>query len=165
MMRSFGVLLLLGSIVCARPPEPVTITSDSGRFTVTFPAKPSTASSKEIVTDAGTLTVITQKVEVAGVNYALSYTDYPESFRLANAKDVLDGAAKAMVGDSAGSVKDLTQDGVPGRTLAIGGGDNEVKARIFLDGRRIYVVVACGTAKSMKGSAADGFVGGLNLAK
>jgi hypothetical protein len=164
MLRSFGLILVVASVAIARPPEPVPTTSEAGRFTVTFPAKPS-QTEKDIVTDAGTLKVTTLKAETGGVQYAVSFTDYPNSFRQTSAKDILDAAAKAMAGDSAGSVKEFTQEGVPGRTLTLGGGDNEVKARLFLDGQRLYVVVACGTQKAMKGSSADSFVGGFSLSK
>ena len=166
MYRHLPALLLLASVAVARPPgvEPPTV-SDGGRYVVAFPVKANPPVDREVVTDAGTLAVTTQRVESGGVQFAVSYTDYPDSFRRASGKDILDGAAKALAADGSAGVTPFTQNGVPGRTVAVSGGENEVRARLYLDGRRLYVVVACGPQRAMRGSAAEAFIGSFGISK
>lgn len=150
--------------------------SDTGKYSVVFPVKPSKVESdKSIATAAGNLTLMTSKAEGNGVVYSVTYTDYPEAFK---DKDVqparlLDGVMNGMKGTDGQltgglplEVKDETgqvmKDGT-GRQFTINAGSNQVRVQLYLVGRRLYVVQASGKAVATQARAADEFLASFQL--
>lgn len=171
MTRLLAVLavgVLAGIAVAERPPPgPVEHKSDTGRYTVTFPARSAPASvDKELATSAGNLTVWTTKGESAGAVYAVTYTDYPESFGIVNPKEILEGVVNRMKGDDGkATVDDTTLEGVSGKVVTVTAGENVVRAKVFLVEQRLYIVTVSGKKETTRGDAPDKFLSSFAFTK
>ena len=157
------------------PSPPGKHTSDGGGFTVQFPTRPtSVEDAKQIATPAGNQTVTTTKVETGGVVYSVSWTEYPESFGIVSAKEILDGVVGGMKGKDGrvfgfdgkdGTGEDISLDGVTGRRLAVAAGDNLARAKLYLKERRLYMVLVSGRREASQGGQADRFLDSFAWAK
>jgi hypothetical protein len=156
----FALGVLTGTALAASPPKPKDYTSEGGGYSVQFPGSSVKVEDDKapVATSAGNLKVVTAKCESNGVIYSVTYTDYPDTFGVVSTKEVLDGVVAGMKG-SDGTVKatDITESEVSGRAVTVTAGDNLVRGKVFLDGRRLYLVMACGKKGAVQ-PAADKFL-------
>jgi hypothetical protein len=142
--------------------------SDAGKYSVVFPVKPSKLDAdKSIATAAGNLTVFTSKAEASGVVYSVTYTEYPESFSDVQPGRLLDGVTNGMKGTDGQVTGGLPLDvpGGEGRQFTITAAGNYVRVKLYLVGRRLYLVQASGKAEATKSRAADEFLNSFTLLK
>ncbi len=170
-MRKLLAVFVLGLVVgtaVAEKPTPTGHVSDAGKFSVVFPAKPlKLDADRQVATAGGNLTVVTSKYESGAVVYSVTYTDYPESFKEVSAAELLKGVVSGMKGADGQVSSDEKFDvtGGAGRSVSITAGDNVVRAKIYLTGRRLYLVQVSGKKDGTKGKAADDFLASFNLTK
>ena len=156
------------------PPPPAkgkTHTSDAGRFRVLAIGELK-SESKNLSTAAGVLEVRTERFEgVRDLMVAVVYTDYPETFKDADVKSVLEGVCEGMRGVDGKLVRNREDslgtgaDTITGRDVRIEAGRNVVHARIFLNGSRLYQVMASGPRDAVDGKIATDFVNSFELVK
>ncbi len=170
MRTVLAVLVLVLGVGTALADKPTTSghVSDAGKYSVVFPGKPTKLDSdKAVATAGGNLTVITSKYESGSAVYSVTYTDYPESFKEVIPSRVLDGVVNGMKGadgELLGSdVIDL--DGGAGRSVTISAGENQVRAKVFLSGRRLYLVQVSGRKDATRGKSVDDFLSSFHLTK
>jgi hypothetical protein len=145
--------------------------SEAGRFRVKFPERPET-DTKELALGAGgqTVTVTTEKAD--GPNnsvFAVTFADYPESYRNVPIKTVLDGVRDGLKGTDGKVEKDdevfLGDDKVPGREFRITAGRRVIHARVYLHGTRLYQVMVTGTKERFPTSTVKEFHNSFELKK
>lgn len=162
------VVALSASAVLADKSSLSKFSSETGKFTVDFPSRPNkTDSDKSLATASGNVTVVTSRAEKDGAVYSVTFADYPESFYGVSATHVLDGVIEGMKGKD-GEVSGTSSfdvDGLPGRTATITAGENVVKAKVLLAGRRLYLVQVCGKKEAVRARAADDFLSSFRLEK
>jgi hypothetical protein len=141
--------------------------SDAGRYTVTFPAKPSKKEDdRTVATAGGNLVVVTTRCEANGVIYSVAYTDYPTSFREVNASRILEGVVSGMKGDSKDATATELSDGEhSGRLVGVNSGENAMRAKVLLVGQRLYLVQVSGRKKAVATDATDKFLSSFVLDK
>ena len=172
-MQKLLAVFVLGLGVGAAMAEKPTATghvSDAGKFSVVFPAKPTKLDGdKQLATAGGNLTVYTSKYETVDAIYSVTWTDYPESFKEVSASKLLDGVVGGMKGADGKAEDDKPFDvtGGVGRsvTLAVKDSGNVVRAKLYLTGRRLYMVQVSGKKEATKGKAADDFLASFCLSK
>src|SRR5205823_3744841 len=104
--------------------------------------------------------------ESGGAVYAVTYTDYPETFAIVSPKEILDGVVNRMKGDDGkATADDITLNGVSGKLVTIAAGENVVRAKVFLDERRLFMVTVCGKKDATRGDAADKFLSSFDFTK
>ncbi len=172
-MRKLLAVIVLGlcvGVVSAEKPTANGHVSDAGKFSVVFPAKPTKLDGdKQLATAGGNLTVYTSKYETGDAIYSVTWTDYPESYKEVSASKLLDGVVNGMKGTDGKSEDDKPFDvtGGAGRsvTITVKDSSNVVRAKLFLSGRRLYMVQVSGKKDATKGKAADDFLASFCLTK
>jgi hypothetical protein len=170
-MRTLLAVLVVGvgvGTALADKPTAAGHVSDAGKYSVVFPAKPTKVDAdKAVATASGNLTVITSKYESGNAVYSVTYTDYPESFKEVIPSRVLDGVVNGMKGTDGQLLGSETFDveGGAGRSVTISAGENVVRAKVYLTGRRLYLVQVSGRKDTTKGKAADDFLASFHLTK
>lgn len=154
--RSLLVLVFLGIVAPAFAQRTVRLKpheSEAGKFRVKLPEKPE-SDMKELALGTGGQTVQVTTERADGPNssvFAVTFADYPESYRQVPAKTVLDGVRDGLKGTDGKIEKDdevFLGDGpdmLAGREFRITAGRKVVHARVFLHGTRLYQVMATGT--------------------
>jgi hypothetical protein len=101
--------------------------------------------------------------------YAVSYADYPETFRSVPARNLLDGVRDGLKGTDGKVVKDeetvlgTGDTKVIGREFRIEAGKNAIRARVFYVGNRLYQVMVTGTMSAVDEKHADDFLRSFEL--
>lgn len=127
--------------------------SEAGRFRATFPERPKSDTKELALGSSGqTVPVTTERADGPnGTVFAVTFADYPESYRTVQARTVLDGVRDGLKGTDGRIEKDdevFLGDGpdmLAGREFRITAGRKVVHARVFLHGTRLYQVMATGT--------------------
>jgi len=167
------VLLFAAPSFAQRDPKLEDYQSEAGRFKVKLPGRPKTES-KDLATGRGkqVITVTTEKVDTLnGAVFAVTYADYPDSYKDAPAKTILEGVRDGLKGTDGKVIKDeetsvqLNEAKIPGRDLRIEAGKSVIRARIFIHGQRLYQVLVTGTKDTVNTKDADAFLKSFELAK
>ncbi|OWK45435.1 hypothetical protein [Fimbriiglobus ruber] len=175
------LLLLLAAVavltvprLLAQEARGVIHTSEAGKFRVTAPGRMK-EESKDLATGPTldqTVRVSTERVDGPhNAIYSVTVADYPEQVNLVAAK-VLDGVCGGLKGPDGKFVeepKELTlttgDQKVPGRAVRVEAGKNVIRARVYLDHSRLYLVMVTGTKTGVTGPAADDFLKSFEIVK
>ncbi len=155
-------LLLFGAATALGQPTKSgeTFTSDPGKYRVTMPGS-TINNSKDYAAGKWILKITTDKCSTRDAILAVTFTDYPADFELAEEKKLIDGVRDGIKGvDGKVTVeKDthITGSKQAGREVQIEAGKIVIRARIYLVGRRLYQQTVTGTKDSVKNEAADEF--------
>lgn len=170
-MRTLLAVLVVGTGVghaLADKPASSGHVSDSGKYSVVFPGKPAKVDTEKVVaTASGNLTVFTSRHESGSAVYSVTYTDYPETFKEVSPGRLLDGVVAGMKGDDGKVVEteSLEVEGGVGRSVTITAGDNRVRVKAYVVGRRLYLVQVSGRTDVTKGKVADEFLSSFHLTR
>jgi hypothetical protein len=119
-------------------------TSQQGLFTVLLPGIP-TQRSQQTPSAAGPVDYITHTLQTELAVYFIAYVDFPEApDDVSGIKKALDGGrdgALATVNGKLISESDILLRGIPGRALTVEGSTELVKARIYMAGLRLYILM------------------------
>ena len=144
-------------------------TSDEGGFSVLFPAAPR-AETQPVNTVAGTIQMHNHTATGGAFEYAVSYADYPEWIAQADPTAALDGAvegAAANVDGSIASHESIRLSGYPGRDVTIEARqacvEATVRTRIYLVGKRLYMVVVVAPRDQYSESDATAYLDSFRL--
>ena len=145
-----ALLLAICVMACTPAPKPQEFKSEAGRFSVMAPVVlKETTQTQE--TAAGKVVCHLYLGNLGGLGYGVAYSDYPEEgVRKSDPEKILDGGRNGAVSNVNGKLVIETKialEGNPGRELVIDAkdasqGDLTIKARLFLVGNRLYVVMA-----------------------
>ncbi len=141
---------------------------EGSNLAITFPAAPKTAK-QEVDTPVGKLAMHIATHEVnKGLAMIVIYNDYPDAVVAAKPKDVLarvkDGTRGAAGKELAD--KEITLGKVPGRDFLLDKEGQFYRARIYLDGNRLYQVIVSGAKKDeVTGATADKFLDSFEISK
>lgn len=146
--------------------------SDAGGFRARFPKRPE-SDTKELALGTGghTVTVTTVKAEheASKTVFAVTFADYPESYRQVPVKTVLDGVGSGLKGTDGKIERNeevlLGDDKVPGREFRITAGKRVIQARVYLHGPRLYQVMVTGTIDKLPSDAVKEFLNSFELRK
>jgi hypothetical protein len=144
--------------------------SEKGKYLVAFLKTPA-ESEKEIDTPIGKLAVHTVAVEVKkDLGLIVIHVDYPDAVKKQKAQEVLARTRDGSKGpnDKILEDKEITlNDKVPGREFILVKDDViYYRARVYLDGVRLYQVIVSGTKKDdVLSPIADKFLDSFELAK
>jgi hypothetical protein len=145
-------------------------TSEKGKYLAAFPKTPA-ESEKEIDTPIGKLAVFTAALEVKkDLGLIVIYVDYPDAVKQQKAQEVLARTRDGTKGpkDRILDDKEITlNDKIPGREYVLDREDAVFyRARIYLDGARLYQVIVSGAKKDdVLSSMADKFLESFEIAK
>jgi hypothetical protein len=119
-------------------------TSHQGLFSVLLPGIPSQRS-QQTPSAAGPLDYITHTLQTDLAVYFIAYVDFPEApDDVGGIKRALDAGrdgAVATVNGKLISESDILLKGIPGRALTVEGPSELVKARIYMAGLRLYILM------------------------
>ncbi|MEA2686357.1 MAG: hypothetical protein QOE93_1552, partial [Actinomycetota bacterium] len=121
----------------------VTVTSHDGTFHAEFPSPPGRDEARETIGGLD-LVVVTYSVGIDDGAVAVSYTDYPD---VRDGRAVLDGAASGSASRVNGTITSNTTTtflDLDARDVAMTVASGSVFERIFLDGNRLYIILAAG---------------------
>jgi hypothetical protein len=147
--------------------------SEAGRYRAQFPNKPKTET-KELALGGGqTATVTTDRSDGPSSQavFAVTYTDYPETFREVPAKTILDGVRDGLKGADGKVTKDEEvslgdgPDRLSGREFRVVAGSKVIHARVFLHGRRLYQVMVTEAKDAVRASAIEDFFRSFEIVK
>ena len=168
-----SVLLVLGSTAQADP-KLVEFKPAEGRYRVMIPGKTKRDTKKLAVGATGlAIPVITDRVD--GPNstiLAVTYADYPETFREVDPKTILNGVRDGLKGIDGKVALDekvilgKDADKVEGREFRIEAGTKTaVRVRVYLVETRLYQVMVTGTKETVNSKAATEFLDSFKLVK
>jgi hypothetical protein len=146
--------------------------SDTGGYRAKFPKKPE-SDTKELALGTGgqTVTVTTEKADDGPSKsvFAVTFADYPESYRQVQVKTVLDGVRDGLKGTDGKIEKDdevfLGDGKIRGREFRIAAGSRVIHARVYLHGTRLYQVMVTGTKERFPSDAVREFHNSFELRK
>ncbi len=167
------VVLILGTTAQADP-KIVEFTSKDGRYFVKIPGKIRQDTKKLAIGATGlAIPVVTDRVD--GPNstiLAVTYADYPETFRDVDAKTILNGVRDGLKGTDGKVALDekitlgKDADKIEGREFRIEAGTKTaVRVRVFLVDTRLYQVMVTGTKDTVNSKAATEFLDSFKLVK
>jgi hypothetical protein len=174
--RALLVIALLGIAAPAFGQRTVRLSqyeSEAGKFRVKLPEKPE-SDTKVLALGTGgqTVQVTTERADGPDSSvFAVTFADYPESYRQVPAKTVLDGVRDGLKGTDGKIEKDAEvflgdgPDRLPGREFRITAGRRLVHTRVFLHGTRLYQVMATGTKDRFPTKAVEEFHNSFELLK
>ncbi|HVK17550.1 MAG TPA: hypothetical protein VM533_11430 [Fimbriiglobus sp.] len=147
--------------------------SEAGKFRVKLPEKPE-SDTKELALGPGGRTVQFTTERADGPDrsvFAVTFADYPESYRQVPIKTVLDGVRDGLKGTDGKVEKDdevflgTGADKLAGREFRIVAGQKVVRVRVFLQGTRLYQVMATGSKQKYPTKAVEEFLNSFELVK
>jgi hypothetical protein len=174
--RRLALLVVLIAAVPAlaqRAPRWELHVSRDGKFQVKLPGKVEKPETKELALGSGgqTVTLTTERAEGPGKSvFAVTFADYPESYRQVPPKTILDGVRDGLKGTD-GRVEEkevLLGEGahkLAGREFRVVAGNRVVLARVFLKDTRLYQVMVTGTKDGFPNKLVDDFLGSFELTK
>lgn len=144
-------------------------TSEKGKYTIVFPAKP-TESSRDADSPIGKLAVHIAVCEAKkDLGFIVIYTDYPEAIAKDKPQDVLARVRDGSKGPEGKVLEDreISKGKIPGRDYLLGKGpDQYFRARAFLNGTRLYQIIIAGSKKDeITSPAADKFFDSFEITK
>jgi hypothetical protein len=168
-----AVLLAAAPALAQRNPRMDWHESEAGRFKVRLPGKPK-AEAKELALGTGgqSVTITTERADgPRDTVFAVTYADYPESYRQVPAKAILDGVRDGLKGTDGKVTEDKvvflgdSADKLPGREFRVVAGSRTIRARVFLKGTRLYQVMATGVGDRLPTKLVDDFFDSFELTK
>ena len=157
--RACGALFLTltAASVQAAPVTP-TLTSRSEKFSVWLPGKPQIGSQVANVPGAGKMNVKFYMVRSAPVAYVVIPMKLPGVLPKSQTAQFLDGVQRGFT-MSAGakliSSKPISLQGISGREILVGAGENRMRARVFARGNRSFQIVAISPQSGAGGKSAQ----------
>jgi hypothetical protein len=148
--------------------------SEAGKFRVKLPPEKPDSDTKVLALGTGGQKVQVTTERVNGPDssvFAVTFADYPESYRQVPAKTVLDGVRDGLKGSDGNIEKDAEvflgdgPDRLAGREFRITAGRKVVHARVFLHGTRLYQVMATGSKDRFPTKAVEEFQNSFELVK
>jgi len=127
-------------------------TSDSGKFSIQFPATPAESTQTDTLQNGDSVTSYLFTVEDSGVSYIVVYNDYPAGYIDEDPQSFLESIAEAM-GKSLNGTLDtdasVELQAYPGRSFTITTDKGDKYAvDIYLNGNRLYRIMAVGSTDS-----------------
>lgn len=125
--------------------------SAEGAFSALMPAKP--AFEERPLAHSSDIIMRLWSAQVADSVFGIGYADYPTA-----GAQLLDATRDALVANMRGHVveeRPVAQYGLDGREFTAESGDVELKARLFVSGRRLYQVAVLGRKSSLSAPGAD----------
>ena len=155
-LMSLACAILFVAIPATRADDKVELKefeSKDGKFKMMLPGKP-TEQKQKIETAIGDLNIVLFLIEINKESaVVVSYNDYPDAIKAAPAGTVLDGAVGGVIGKgkkvSSKEIK-YKDTKIEGREFEYTNGDKTGKARVFLDGARMYQILILGTEEKLK---------------
>jgi hypothetical protein len=151
-----------------------THTSKEGKYSVSFPGKPTVPAPDKPDSPVGELTVYKAQFTTAkgDQTYLVLYNDYPEAALAGTDKEafldgVRDGTQKTVGGKVASDKKiTLGEKKYPGRDFLIEkGSEPAYHARAYIVGNRLYQLVIMGPKDAATGKDADKFLDSFKLSQ
>lgn len=164
-MQVFVLLVASATVCVAQNPKPQTqqsrpvqaqtqelvskpwkeFVSIEGFFGVLSPGTP-VRQSQQTDSAVGTLDYVTYILQTEAAVFYIAHADFPEVPDDARGvKRILDGGREGAIGTISGkliSEYDISLKGIPGRSITVEGPGELLKARIYLAGLRLYLVMA-----------------------
>ncbi len=170
---AFAAIVALGTTASAGP-KLVDFKSTDGKFAVTAPGNNRNDSKNLAVGATGlTIPVTTDRWDgPSSTVYAVTFADYPDTFREVAAKTILDGVRDGLKGTDGKVALDEKvtlgkgADKIDGREFRIEAGSRTaVRVRVYLVESRLYQVMVTGTKDSVNTKAATEFLNSFKLVK
>ena len=146
-MKKYVILFVLGMLLftgCTtqepfEPPQLEEFVSEDGSFSIMLPGKPE-FETQTVDTELGDINYYSYSIEVGGVGYVASYSDYPEEFIEASAAEqLLDGARDgSIVGGTLTNEEIISINGYPGREFTVSFREGIFRTRLYLVNNRLY---------------------------
>jgi len=141
---------------------------EGSNLAITFPAAPKSAK-QDVDAPFGK---IVMNYATYDVNKSLAmivmYNDYPDAVAQGNPQDMLGRVKDGTKGTSGKELadKEITLGKVPGRDFLLDKEGQFYRARIYLDGNRLYQVIVSGAKKDeVTGATADKFLDSFEISK
>lgn len=166
---SLGLCIATCAPIVARMACPIDFTSEAGRYRAKFPDKPATTS-KDLSTGKQVVRVVNDRAPGPhDLVFAVTFTDYPDSFTPVAPSRLLDGVTRGLTGQDGRVVSqtplDATEGIRAGRSLRIDAGKNAIRAKILLVGTRLYQVMVTGPRESMDDPSVGEFLDSFEVLK
>lgn len=149
--------------------------SVDGRYQLKAPGKPKSPEKKKLAVGGTGLSiaVVTDRWDgPSSTTLAVTYADYPETFREVVPKTILDGVRDGLKGIDGKVAEDkkvtvgTDADKIEYREIRIEAGTKTaVRVRLFLVDTRLYQVMVTGTKDSVSSKAATDFLDSFHLVK
>jgi hypothetical protein len=160
MPRLFAAVFVLGfaAVSSGQDKKSDKFVSKEGKYSITFPGKPTVVSNK-----AGGIDLNIATFEKGTTGFTVIYSDFPpEVVKFAKPKELLDGGQKGLVDNFKAKVisaKDFTlgKPKHPARELIAEKGEHTLRIQLVLADHRLYQVVVVGSKEMITGSDADAF--------
>ncbi len=167
----FVLIVTAGVAVAGRDIVLTAHESASGRFVADFPGKVK-AASRTVPSPAGGLTVTAETATAKGqsdIVFAVTYTDYPETFANLDASKLLNAVRDGMKtrDGTISNEKDLIADGdrPAGIEVQFDYGKTHTRAHLHLIGTRLYQATVTGTKDDVESKTASLFLASFKLRK
>ena len=166
---SVGLCIAAGGPLAAVAAKPTEHTSEAGRYRAKFPGKPE-QSAKDLSTGKQVVRVVTERSSgPRDLVFAVTYTDYPESYRDVPPKDILNGVRDGLKGKDGRVMLDeeleAAGDARAARKLRVDAGRNAVRANVYLVGSRLYQVMVTGPRDAIDHPAVGEFLASFEVVK
>jgi hypothetical protein len=171
---ALSALLALG-LTARADPKLIEFKNVDGRYAVVAPGKASKPDTKKLAVGATGLAIPVTTVRWDGPNsttLAVTYADYPETFREVAPKTILDGVLTGLKGtDGKETLNEKVTLGtdpnkVEGREfIVVAGTKTAVRVRVFLVDTRLYQVMVTGTKDNVGSKAATAFLDSFQIVK
>jgi hypothetical protein len=143
--------------------------SAGGGFSINLPAKPIQQSIK-VPSAIGEIAVTLYQTKADGLEYTLSFNDYPDAILKADINQVLEGVAKGVIQGGKGKmtlIKPTKLGDIPGREVefntTVNGKEMTGHARLFIQKTRLYQIIVVGEAGKLNDKTVDTFFDSLKI--
>lgn len=160
-MRALKVLVFFAAVFCAAGCSPKLdwreFRATDGGFTVLLPQKPGQAEHK-LATPLGSIALKQYSVRIDQTVLAAGFADFPQPPD-AGALDMMQGGLARSMNGKITAGKPLAAGNLTGREIVITGADGkaEMRARLYVRGKRYYQVVLAGSRGGFAQADADMF--------
>ncbi len=164
-MRALLVAVGLCVLSCGAAAQDAKYESKAGRYSVTFPGKPTVESLK-----AGNLELNLAKVERGSGGLMVVYTDLPAEVSKETPKSVLDDSEKELLGGfktKATRSKDIEfgPRKLPAREVTAVQGETHIQITLVLSDTRLYQLLVVGPKELVEGKDAATFFKSFDVTK
>jgi hypothetical protein len=155
----FTILLLTVGLV---PDDWYTFETESKAFRAALPTRPDSTTSRSVAGPSGPIQLTTARVQAADGVYSVQIT---ENSARVNPNTLDDGIRQFAASKKAtlGPLRPVTVDGNPGREFEMTEGPKRSKVRFVASGGMLIVLSAAGLSGAGVPSAADRFLGSLEI--
>ena len=146
------------------PPGPAPFVSAAGRFSVVFQGSPLPSTQPISLPGGQSATLYQFESMIVGLDCVVSYNDYPDGLLSCEPQAFLQRLRDISVeGGKLISDEAVQMNGVPGRSYSyVDKTGNKVTMRVFLDGQRLYQLVAIASSGTDP-AATDDFISSFRI--